>query len=278
MAGIKKKSSNNDFDAIVAEVEAERNAAPELKPVEDQYDLIAGYTDENGVLHDTFTIRPMDGEDEEVLARYQNSNTMHKATSMLLERCVLSIGSISKESVKKTEWHDIIQNLYAADQDAILLRIREVSVGDDVQARHKCGDCGAMITTSFNVDDLEIIEWNGEDGIVFDLPKGYTDKEGNVHKVGILRYPRGIDREVIIPAASKNPARGRTLYLARLMKFDDGTPVNEGVLKKLTLGDRNYLSKLLEDNQFGIDNEIEIECPDCGNIFKGTLSITNFLG
>lgn len=272
-----KKKNSSEFDTLVAEVEEERNAAPVLKVLQDEYDLIAGYKDKDGKLHTTFTIRPIDGEDEEFLARFQQS-TIHKATGALLERCVLSIGTINKKDVKKNEWHNIIQNLYVADQDAILLRLREVSVGEEVQAKHKCTDCGALITTSFLVDDLDIIEWDGEEGIAFNLPKGYMDDNGEVHQDGILLYPKGVDREAVAPIASKNAARGRTLLLTRIMKFDDETPVNEKVLKKLTLGDRNYLSRLLDEHQFGMDVDIEIECPECGNTFTGALNITNFLG
>lgn len=277
MSGIKKKSKDLSLEEAVAEVEAERNAAPVVKPVQDEYELIAGYKDKDGKLHKTFTIRPIDGDDEEFLARFQQS-TLHKAVGSLLERCVLSIGTINKDDVKKNEWHNIIQNLYAADQDAIMLRLREVSVGDEVEAKHKCPECGAMITTSFLVDDLNIIEWDGEEGIPFNLPKGYTDENGDVHQDGVLLYPKGIDRETVAPIASKNVARGRTLLLTRIMKFDDETPVNEKVLKKLTLGDRNYLSRLLDEHQFGVDVDIEIECPECGNTFTGALNITNFLG
>lgn len=276
MAGRNNLRKKSDFDTVVSEVAEERNAAPKMGVLEDEYEMLAGYKDENGVLHNTFVIRPMNGEDEEALARFKNS-TAAKLISAILERCVISIGSIEKAKTKKADWHKIIENLYVADQDYILMRIRETSIGEELKTVHKCPECGTSITTALTVDELKVIEWDGEEGVPFELPRGYVDENGSVHKTGIIRYPRGIDREVTVPIAVKNAARGKTLMLTRLTQFDDDVEVNDKVIKSLTMGDRNYLQSLLNENQFGLDMSIEIECPECGNVFNGGLNATNFI-
>lgn len=273
---LKKKVNGNNFNEVVEEIESERNAAPTLGEHKDEYKMLAGYRDENGVLHDTFALRPMTGEDEEYLARFKNS-PMAKIITMLLERCVESIGSINQADVKKKDWHDIIDNLYVADQDYMMMRLREISIGEELEIVHRCPECNQSIKTILTVDELNVIDWDGEDGIEFELPRGYTDSEGKIHKTGIIRYPRGIDREATVPIASKNGARGRTIMLSRLCEFDDGTKMTEDIMRKLTLGDRNYLDKLLAENQFGLDMSVDVECPNCGNNFSGGLNATNFI-
>ena len=280
MAGktLKKTTNNGNFDEMVKQVEAERNVAPVMKPIEDDgYELVAGYTDDNGTLHNTFTIRPMNGEDEEYFARFNNA-TAAKMMSMIAERCTESIGSIKKSDVSKKVWHDIIENLYVADVDCIVMHIRETSLGEELEIVHTCGECNSKITTRMTVDELEVKEWDGEEGIPFELKHGVRDKDGNLHTAGILRYPRCIDREATVPIARKNGARGTTLMLSRLVSFDDETfKVTEKTIQQMSTVDRRYLTNLLEENQFGLDMSVQIECPECGNTFTGGLSATNFI-
>lgn len=270
------KSGKNDFDKIVSEVKSERDAAPELSPLEDEYDMLAGYVDEEGTLHNTFVIRPMTGADEEELARFKNSS-MARLITVILERCVTRIGTLEKSEIRKNKWHEIISNLYVADQDYMMMRIRETSIGNMLSIVHTCAECKTSITTELTVDELKVIEWDGEEGIQFTLPRGFVDKDGNVHREGIIKYPRGIDRESVVPIAQRNAPRARHVMLARLVQFDDGTQITEKDIQSLTLGDLKYLTKILDSNQFGLDMNIEVECPNCGNTFTGGLTVTNFI-
>ena len=65
--------------------------------------------------------------------------------------------------------------------------------------------------------------------------------------------------------------------LTRLCKFEDGLYVTEDVMRDLTVRDREYLQKLLQENLFGIDLEIDVTCTSCGEEFKGNLNTSNFI-
>ena len=74
-----------------------------------------------------------------------------------------------------------------------------------------------------------------------------------------------------------NIAKAETLLLTRLCRFDDGTYVDESVMASLSIKDRQYLQKLLADNQFGIEMSVYVTCTQCGEEFKGSLNSTNFI-
>lgn len=272
----KKPANVGTFDEEVAKAKAEREAEErkfDAVPVDEEYDLIAGYTDEDGNEHKTFTIRDMTGEDEEFFGR---KNGMHhlKKQGLIMERLVTSIGTLRKDEMKPREWHEVIQNLYGADADCIMLHIRASAFGDVLKLNHTCTnpDCKAKIETEMSFEEFDIIEWDGEEGILFDLPTPFVDKSGNEHTSGIIKYPRQCDREVTAPLLKANGARGITVMLTRLLEFDDGYKVSEKELQKMTTRNRNYLLETFQSGQFGYDMSISIDCPECGNTFDGAVS------
>lgn len=92
-----------------------------------------------------------------------------------------------------------------------------------------------------------------------------------------MRRPNGLDSELLTPMAKNNIAKAETLLLTRLCKFDDGTYVDESVMASLSIKDRQYLQKLLTENQFGVDMSVFITCDQCGEEFKGSLNQSNFI-
>ena len=276
MAQLKKK-------AIDTEEEVEREEYPVSRisvnedGVSDEFEMPAGYLDSDGVLHKTFTIREMTGRDEEAISKSDLRQNGAKLITVLLERCVMSIGTLVKKEVGEIKWKEIIKSLYVGDQDYIVLKIRELSMGGEIEVTHICPNCKASMKTLLDVSELEVEPFKGERLIQFELPKGYRDKKGNVHTTGTMKLPTGYDREVLTPIAKKNVAQASTLMLTRLCKFDDGISVTEDVMRDLTVRDREYLQKLLQENLFGVNLEVDVTCVDCGEEFKGNLNSINFI-
>lgn len=252
----------------------------EEEVVEKTYKLLAGYKDENGIIHNTYTMREMTGKDEEAISRPDVKGNPCRAASVLLARVCTSIGSLTPRSVGGYDkWEKLIKNLYVGDQDIMFITNRKLSYGSTVSVTHQCPNeqCKRKLETEFDLDELEIIDFKGEREIAFNLPKGYTDKKGNKHNEGILRLPTGLDREVLIPVARTNVAKANTSMLTRLCTFKDGYPIDDDVMAALTVRDREYLNTLLQENLFGVKTEIDVMCPDCGKEFKGSLNVLNFI-
>lgn len=240
--------------------------------------FLKGYKDANGVTHLEFEFREMDGNDEEALAKPKIAKNGALIIRTILERCLLRIGSIEKSSTKPSDWTMIIQQLTIADQDFAMMQIRELSLGEVFKARHKCPNCGAKIVTELEINSLPIKPYNGLEVIPFELPRGYKDKEGNVHTEGTLKYPTGLDRELLETLARKNPSSANTLMLARCIVSLGDVAVHDDLLRNLSMRDRNYLMELIKDSLFGYDlNEFDIECSSCGETLTVSLNQSDFL-
>ena len=244
---------------------------------EEVYELLAGYTDKDGVTHKEFTMREMTGRDEEAIHKGDVKNNSSKVASLLLSRCITSIGTLTPKSVGAKKWDDIIKSLYVGDQDYMLLQLRKISVGEELEVNHVCPNCKAKLKTTVPIDELEIKPFKGVKSIEFTLPRGYKDKHGEVHKTGTMRLPNGLDREILTPLAKSNLARAETVMLTRLCKFSDDMPIDESVMGDLSIRDREYLQKLLQEHNFGVSLETEVTCDSCGETFTGAFNATNFL-
>ena len=243
----------------------------------ERFNMLAGYIDEDGNLHTSFTVREMTGRDEEAISKGDVRQNGAKLVTTLLERCVTSIGSLTKKEVGSEKWKDIIRSLYVGDQDYILIKLRELSMGGEIEVNHTCPNCKESLKTLLDVSELDVEPFKGQRVVPFSLPKGYKDKKGVIHKEGTLRLPTGQDREILTPIAKKNVAQASTLMLTRLCKFEDGLYVTEDVMRDLTVRDREYLQKVLQENLFGVNLEVDVVCTNCGEDFKGNLNTTNFI-
>ena len=99
--------------------------------------LPGGYVDEAGVVHRHVELTPLSGREEEFLAGNHRSESASLVT-MVLSRCIRRIGTISPVS------EQVARNLLVADRQYLLLKLREATFGDRVQATIFCPwpDCG----------------------------------------------------------------------------------------------------------------------------------------
>ena len=241
-------------------------------------EFLKGFKDQNDVLHTEFEYREMTGADEEAISKPKIKGNGALITRTILERCIERIGTIEKSSVKPKEWTEIIQSLAIGDQDYALMLIRAESLGDELEVSHQCPYCKAKIESVFTIDELPIIQYDGIDKIEFELPKGYKDKQGNVHTEGILRHPNGLDREVLSKLISENPSVANTYLLTRCIEKLGDAPITDDLFRSLSMKDRNYLYKLIRNHAFGYDIEnLTIECPTCERELTVSFNHTDFL-
>lgn len=250
-----------------------------LNNVGETFELIQGYRDADGVVHKEFEVREMNGSDEEAIAKKEIKSNGAKILRTLIARCCTRIGTYVKEDMKESKWIDIIQSLSVGDQDYIILKIREASLGEEIEGKYECPDpdCKTPIEMTVNTNELEIVPFDGLFEIPFELPKGFVDKDGKVLKKGKLRHPNGLDREVLDNIAKQNVGRANTLMLSRCITELEGIKVYDDLVRSLSLKDRQYLMKLFEEHKFGVKLEVEIECPICYNTFKASLNAVNFI-
>ena len=273
-----EREKEKEFSDSIADIaDSYSGSSPEEGKV---YDLLAGYVDKDGVVHTTFTIREMTGADEEYVNRPDIKSNGAKISTALLSRCVLSVGTLTRKSVgNPKDWENIFKNMLVGDRDIILLELRRLSIGETIEVSPVCPnpECKAKLKTEVPIDELSITEFDGLREIPFELPKGYRDRKGVLHKTGIMRRPNGLDGELLTPIAKKNIAKAETTLLTRLCKFDDGAYIDESVMASLSVKDRSYLQSVLNEHQFGVDMTVDVMCDHCGEYFKGNLNQSNFI-
>ncbi len=284
MAGLKKANngSSNELEKVVSQIESEnvRTLNDEIEVGEDglvhDVPLLAGYVDKDGVLHTTFTYREMNGKDEEAISKADVRQNGAKMVNVLVERCVTQIGTLTKKECG-ARWGTVVRELLGGDLDYMAFKIRELSKGKEVEFIHKCPNCGTKLTTIVSTDEFQIKPYMGQSAIDFSLVRGYKDGRGELHKDGIIRLPNGFDREIVTPLFKKNPSTAMTMMLTRLIAFNDGALVTQNLVNEMTLRDREILEKIIKENTFGIDTNIEIVCSSCGQDISGEVGQSNFL-
>jgi hypothetical protein len=107
----------------------------------------------------------------------------------------------------------------------------------------------------------------------FTLPRGYVDREGNVHREGVMRLATAMDeiapmRDMRVQA---NQAYLVIILLARVitrlgtLRDDD---IGTGVIENLFSADLAYLQDFYRRiNETGT-NQIEVVCPNCNHRFE----------
>lgn len=103
----------------------------------------------------------------------------------------------------------------------------------------------------------------------FTLPRGYVDKDGNVHRDGVMRLANAKDE--IIPLNDMRVQRNRAyliiVLLSRVLtRLGDIAEVNTGVVENLFAGDLRFLEEMY--NRINEDEAtVRVSCPECGTKF-----------
>ena len=85
--------------------------------------------------------------------------------------------------------------------------------------------------------------------IEFVLPKGYLDKEGQLHREGVMRLATAADEILPLkdPRVQQNPAYLTVIVLARvIVRLGGLQDVHTKVIEQLFASDLNYLQQLYE--------------------------------
>ena len=111
----------------------------------------------------------MTGVEEEAISRNEIKSNGGKVIRTLIERCCTRIGTYEQSALKEREWREIVQSLTVGDQDYIMLKIREVTIGKEIEVTHKCPNCKQELVTALDIDELEITPFKGDWEIDFEL-------------------------------------------------------------------------------------------------------------
>jgi hypothetical protein len=242
---------------------------------ENEFILPVGYKDSDGVVHRTVTLIPMTGETEEAIADPKVRDNGGKIITSLLESVVEKVGTLPRVT------KDIIRDLTTIDRDFLLIKNRQVSLGDNISYIDNCPHCRAKNEINVNLANIEpkYLEDEEDRELTFDLPIGYRDASGTVHKEITITLPTGRVQERVAQMVRANPAQATTVML-QLITLKLGTLefINPDVFKKMTKKDRDFISNKLSELEVGVKFDTEVICSECGSEFVTAIPLQSLLG
>jgi hypothetical protein len=195
------------------------------------------------------TLRPMTFDDEKAIAvKKKEQNPIN----LLLQRCLTNIN---------------VNELLLFDKFYSILKLRELSYGDDYNVLLICQHCGAENDLTVKLSQLNVnpVPDEFEEPAKIILPV--------IKKEVLLRYPRVKDEAFL---------KDTTTALDNLWRFINSIDGNEDksiiaeVINKLPLVDIKTLLKAI-NLPYGVDTRIKFKCEKCEGVSVTDLPIdTNF--
>jgi hypothetical protein len=105
----------------------------------------------------------------------------------------------------------------------------------------------------------------------FTLPKGYVDKDGNLHRHGIMRLANAKDEIAPLqdPRVQRNGAYLVLILLSRVVtKLGELREINPGVMENLFAADLAHLQDLYRRINANGHTRMKVTCPDCDHAFE----------
>lgn len=112
----------------------------------------------------------------------------------------------------------------------------------------------------------------------FTLPKGFVDKEGNLHRTGIMRLANAKDEIAPLqdPRVQRNKAYLVVILLSRVVtKLGELSDVNPAVVENLFSADLAYLQDLYRRINSNGHSRVRLMCPECESEFEVEESLVN---
>ena len=243
--------------AAAMAMEEPAQAVTTRAPSESEVTLPGGFIQPNGEVVLTAEVRELNGADEEAIAK---AGTTGKALNALLQRGVIKLGSTE---VKK----DDLDLLLSGDRDALLLGIRKVTFGSEIDLFSKCVSCGDEDKVTVDLDKDVPVKHLGDEPRTWDV----ETKKGTVR----VTLPNGVTQRKLLENTDKTSAELTTLLLAGCVLSINGVP-SVGAASALSLGmvDRSKITEeIIERNPGPRLGEVKKVCKACGEDMALPLSL-----
>lgn len=112
----------------------------------------------------------------------------------------------------------------------------------------------------------------------FTLPKGFIDRDGNLHRQGMMRLANAKDEIAPLqdPRVQRNKAYLVVILLSRVVtKLGELTDVNTGVIENLFSADLAHLQDLYRRINSNGHSRVKLACPECESEFEVDDSVLN---
>src|SRR5438309_9159414 len=123
----------------------------ENRPARDfDFELPVGYMDDDGRVHRLATLRKMTGHEEALLADRKLRHNGGMLVTELLASCLRQLGEL------KPVERQVVSHLTSADRNYLLLQLRKITFGNELEATYVCPACGETSHVLQDLDELPV--------------------------------------------------------------------------------------------------------------------------
>ena len=237
--------------------------------------LPGGYVDRDAVVHREVELTSLTGREEELLAG-ERSREVASLVTTVLQRCIRRIGTISTVS------QEMIRSLLIADRQYLLLKLRELTLGDAIRASIFCPwpDCSKKIAVSFSTDDVPVIESLNK-GLTYKIELSaegaFVADSGETYREICFRLPNGSDQEMLASIVVQDEIRVQTLLLQRCIhSIGSLQDLDENKITRLSPLARQEIEQHMEAVAPRVESIMESTCPECGREYAVPFDVQNF--
>jgi hypothetical protein len=217
------------------------------------YDGTDGPT--NGIIN----IRPMTGEEEQILAtpRFVKKGT---AVNMIFSKCI-------RENIKP-------ENLLSQDRTFLLIYLRGISYGTDYEVQVRCPDTDKQFSTIVDLDGLVIDRCPDNYGPVNlsgILPKSglkFSYRLGKGKDETEIQEYRERKLKAFSDSATDDTLTYRTAQLINNIENISDKEELKVLIRNLPIQDVNYIRNLINEPPFGMQTKISILSPYSNEEFE----------
>ena len=226
-------------------------------PPEPLVDLHVGFTRGDSLIK-TAEIRELTGEDEELISK---SGSIAKALEVILKRGTILLGDQPPSDQE-------LSSLVSGDRDSILLAIRRVTFGNDVDVALTCTSCG--VRDGYVIDlknDVPVVD--GNNPTIWDI----KTKNGVI----TVTMPTGTTQKRVIENNEKTAAELSTIFLSGcIIQVDREPVVGSRIALALGIADREMiLREILQKTPGPRLMEVSKTCKACGDEIPVPLSLAD---
>jgi T4 bacteriophage base plate protein len=221
------------------------------------------FYDHDGPQNGIVSIRPMTGEEEQILATPRLVRK-GQAINMIFQKCI-------KEQIRP-------ESLLTVDRTYLLIYLRGISYSPSYDVEIKCPECERKFGTTIDLNSLYVESCPDDYGPVLQdvlptskLPFSYRLSTGKDEQE-ITDY-----RDRKIKAFGDSSADDTLIYRTSVLLNDIDGITNKTelqiLLKNLPIGDVSYIRNCINEPPFGVDTNVEIVCPSCLQDFEVDLPL-----
>jgi hypothetical protein len=211
-------------------------------------ELPGGLLDAAGRAHRRVHVRELTGADEEAL--FERSVSGSQRVSAFLARVIESV-----EGLDVPIDAGFTAGMHIGDRDYLLLRLRQLDLGDAVHQVMRCPACAAKVDVDLLISELPVRR-------LAEPQAAYPVNAGGMTLQ--VRLPSGADQAAVEALALDNPAAANTRLFARLVADVDGRGApSEAQVRDWPVAARAQLSAWLQAQVPGPDLFLELACPHC---------------